>query len=517
MTSVLERGLKPPWSWLGVDIYRIFHLAAVFCLTCVLLKVIQLYHRRQELIKAFSRFPGHPTHWLYGHVHELLHEGEVFNKLEQWSQKYPYAFPFWFGTFSAFLNITHPDYAKVLFARGDPKDNVSYRHIVPWIGKGLLVLHGPKWYQHRKLLTPGFHYDVLKPYVPLMADSTKVMLDKWEQLITQDKSVELFEHVSLMTLDSIMKSAFSYQSNCQMDSDNSYIQTVMDLSLMVHLRLQSPPYHNHLVYWLSSQGRQFHKACRLAHHHTDKVIRERKESLKDERELEKIQRRRHLDFLDILLSAKDENGAGLSDEDLRAEVDTFMFEGHDTTASGISWLLYCMALHPEHQQRCRKEIKEILGDRNTVQWDDFGKMIYTTMCIKETLRLYPPVPGVARELSAPVTFVDGRTLPKGSLVSLNIYGLHRNPTVWHDPEVFDPLRFSPENSARRHSYAFLPFAAGPRNCIGQQFAMNEMKVALALTLLRFELSPDPAKPPIKIPQIVLRSKNGIHLHLKKLQ
>uniref|UniRef100_A0A8C4YM85 Uncharacterized protein n=1 Tax=Gopherus evgoodei TaxID=1825980 RepID=A0A8C4YM85_9SAUR len=179
-----------------------------------------------------------------------------------------------------------------------------------------------------------------------------------------------------------------------------------------------------------------------------------------------------------------------------------MFEGHDTTASGISWLLYCMALHPEHQQRCREEIKEILGDRETVQWDDFGKMTYTTMCIKEALRLYPPVPLVGRELSAPVTFVDGRTLPKGLFITMCLY---------YSLQVFDPLRFSPENSAGRHSYAFLPFAAGPRNCIGQQFAMNELKVALVQTLLRFELSPDPAKPPIKIPQLVLRSKNGIHL------
>uniref|UniRef100_A0A8C4YLH7 Cytochrome P450 n=1 Tax=Gopherus evgoodei TaxID=1825980 RepID=A0A8C4YLH7_9SAUR len=493
MTSVLETGLKPAWSWLGVDIYRIFHLAAVFGLTCVVLKVIQLYHRRQELIKAFSRFPGHPTHWLYGH---LLQEGEVLNKVEQWSQKYPYAFPLWFGSFSAFLNITHPDYAKVLFARG---------------GKGLLVLHGPKWYQHRKLLTPGFHYDVLKPYVLLIADSTKVMLDKWEQLIAQEKSVELFEHVSLMTLDSIMKCAFSYQSNCQTDRsvpDNSYIQAVFDLSYLVHHRLRIFPYHSDLIYWLSPHGFQFKKACQLAHHHTDKVIQERKESLKDEQEREKVQKKRHLDFLDILLHAKDENGAGLSDEDLRAEVDTFMFEGHDTTASGISWLLYCMALHPEHQQRCREEIKEILGDRTTIQWDDLGKMTYSTMCIKESLRLYPPVPGVSRQLSKSITFHDGRTLPEG------LYSVPSFPLIFNSQillSAFDPWRFSPENVSDRHSHRFMVFAdAGP------QFAMNELKVALALTLLRFELSPDLANPPIKIPQVVLRSKNGIHLHLKKV-
>ncbi|CAI9531797.1 unnamed protein product [Staurois parvus] len=192
-----------------------------------------------------------------------------------------------------------------------------------------------------------------------------------------------------------------------------------------------------------------------------------------------------------------------------------MFEGHDTTASGISWILYCMAQNPEHQEKCREEIREVLGDRKTMNWEDLSKLPYTTMCIKESLRLYPPVPSVSRELSKPITFFDGRSLPAGSLVSLNIYCIQRNPAVWEEPEVFDPLRFSPENSAKRHSHAFVPFAAGPRNCIGQNFAMNEMKVAVALTLNRFELSPDLSQPPLKLPQLVLRSKNGVHVFLQR--
>ncbi|KAK9404282.1 cytochrome P450 4B1-like [Crotalus adamanteus] len=144
----------------------------------------------------------------------------------------------------------------------------------------------------------------------------------------------------------------------------------------------------------------------------EKVIEERKKSLHNERELEKIQKKRHLDFLDILLCAKYEDGTGLSDEDLRAEVNTFMFAGHDTTAAGFSWLLYIMAKNPEHQQKCREEIKDLLGDREDIQWDDLGKMTYCTMCIKESLRIYSPVPVVSRKLSKPITFFDGRTLPE---------------------------------------------------------------------------------------------------------
>ncbi|XP_032074347.1 cytochrome P450 4B1-like isoform X3 [Thamnophis elegans] len=464
----------------------------------------------------------------------------VYRKVEKFSCLYPFAFPLWFGRFIACLNITHPDYAKPILARTEPKDNFSYRNIVPWIGKGLLVLHGPKWAQHRKLLTPGFHFSVLKPYVPLIADSTKVMLDKWEKLIVEEKSVELFEHVSLMTLDSLMKCAFGYNSNCQMYKENSYVQAVFELCFLIYARMHHIVGLSDLLYWFSSHGFRFRKACQVAHLHTElprtslkigigelltsnvsnaeKVIKERKESLKAEEELQKIQAKRHLDFLDILLCAKDENGMGLSDEEVRAEVDTFMFEGHDTTASGMSWLLYCLAQNPEHQERCREEIKSILGDRDTIEWDDLNKMTYCTLCIKESLRLYSPVPGVSRELTKPVTFFDGKTLPEGAWVVISIHLIHKNPSIWPNPEVFDPLRFSPENLSSRNSHAFLPFAAGPRNCIGQQFAMNEMKVVLAMTLLRFELSLDLSKPPpVPVPLVVLRSDKGIHVCLKKLE
>ncbi|XP_033008104.1 cytochrome P450 4B1-like [Lacerta agilis] len=500
---------------LGLNLYLFFYAAATFCLISMLLKVIQLYQRRQKLIRSLESFPGPPKHWFYGHTNELGRIGELATMVS-WSERYPNGHPLWFGAFLGFLNIYHPDYAKAIYSRGDPKALDFYNFFLPWIGKGLLVLDGPKWFQHRRLLTPAFHSDILKSYVALMVDSTKVMLDKWERLISEDKSLDIFQHVGSMTLDSMLKCIFSYQSNCQHDSKNTYVQAISDLSCLMQERIQTFLYHNDLIYHICPHGYRFFKACRIAHRHTEKVIRERKGLLKDERELEKIQKKRYLDFLDILLCARDANGEGLSDEDIRSEVDTFLFEGHDTTTSGISWTLYAMAQNPEHQQKCRKEIKEILGERETLRWDDLSKMTYTTMCIKESLRVYPPVPQVYRELNKPVTFPDGKTLPAGALISLNIYALHKNPEVWKDPQVFDPLRFSPDNSSQRHSYAFLPFAAGPRNCIGQQFAMMELKLAVALTLLRFQVAPDPANPPLEKPQLIMRSWNGIHLYLKKL-
>ncbi|XP_033837520.1 cytochrome P450 4B1-like isoform X2 [Periophthalmus magnuspinnatus] len=447
-----------------------------------------------------EHFIGPPPHWLFGHVFELKQDGTSLDTTVGYGKKYPYAFPLWFGPFVCVLNIHHPDYVKTILAS---------------TGDGLLVSHGQKWFRHRRLLTPGFHYDVLKPYVKLMSDSANILLDKWEKYSKTGETFELFEHVSLMTLDSILKCAFSYNSNCQTEGGtNAYIKSVYELSYLVNLRFRTFPYHNDFIFYLSPHGFRFRKACRVAQNHTAAVIRKRKEELKEEKELERIQARRNLDFLDILLCARDENNHGLSDEDIRAEVDTFMFEGHDTTASGISFILYSLACHPEHQQICREEINQALGGKNTMEWETLSKIPYTTMCIKESLRLYPPVPGISRHTTKPMTFFDGRTIPAGSIVGTSIYGIHRNPVVWENPDVFDPLRFLPENVSSRSPHAFVPFAAGPRNCIGQTFAMNEMKAVIALTLQRYKLIEDPKWTPKLLPRLVLRSINGIHIKIK---
>uniref|UniRef100_A0A8D1SRC8 Cytochrome P450 4A11-like n=1 Tax=Sus scrofa TaxID=9823 RepID=A0A8D1SRC8_PIG len=285
-------------------------------------------------------------------------------------------------------------------------------------GCGLLLLNGQTWFQRRRMLTPAFHYDILKPYVGLMAKSVQVMLDKWEQLVAQDPRLEIVGPVSLMTLDTIMKCAFSHQGSAQTDGDSqSYIQAIWDLKNLIFSRLRSAFLQNDIIYRLSPEGRQCQRACQKVHQHTDRVIQLRKTHLQKEGEMENVKKKRHLDFLDILLFARMENGNSLSDTDVRAEVDTFMAAGHDSTASGISWVLYALASNPEHQQRCREEIQGLLGDGTSITWDHLDQMPYTPMCIKEALRLYPPVPSVGRELSKPITFPDGRSLPAGMSVT----------------------------------------------------------------------------------------------------
>jgi cytochrome P450 len=228
--------------------------------------------------------------------------------------------------------------------------------------------------------------------------------------------------------------------------------------------------------------------------------------------LEALKRDRYLDFLDILLTAKDEDGEGLTYQEIRDEVDTFLFEGHDTTASAISWALYSLAEHPEYQTLCQEEIDHVLQGRSddNIQWSDLGELSYLTMCIKEALRLHCPVPFIERETTKALT-IDGVTLPARSLVDIQIYRLHHNAAVWPDSLEFRPTRFLPENLLKIDNFSFVPFSAGPRNCIGQHFAMHEMKIAIARILRKYNLALDAEFKVQKKVGVVMKTADGMYL------
>ncbi|NXY89517.1 CP4B1 protein, partial [Alcedo cyanopectus] len=281
----------------------VFQLSVVLGVIYVLLKVAQLYSERKKIIKAMEAFPGPPKHWLYGHNHLVTPE-KVLYQLKSWGEEYPYAFPRWLGPVMPVLIIHHPEYAKSILGQTGNLEELIVPLLFVSPGQGLLISNGTKWFQHRKLLTPAFHYDVLKSYVAVISDSVKVMLDKWEKKNAERNSVELFQDVSLMTLDSIMKCAFSCNSSCQTQSNSHYyIKAVYDLSYHVSDRISNFSYKDVFYNW-THKGREFQNICKLAHIHTDKVIKERKMLLSHEKEPGKIQNKKHMDFLDILLCTK---------------------------------------------------------------------------------------------------------------------------------------------------------------------------------------------------------------------
>ncbi|KAM4795547.1 ultra-long-chain fatty acid omega-hydroxylase-like [Rhinophrynus dorsalis] len=470
-------------------------------------------------------FPEPPRkNWLLGHLGMFMPTEEGIVEGTQLLTNFSQSFMIWMGPAMPIITLVHPDSIKPMAAASAaiaPKDDFFYGFLRPWLGDGLLLSRGKKWQQHRRLLTPAFHFDILKHYVEIFNKSTNIMHAKWRRLTADGPlSLDMFEHISLMTLDTLLKCTFSYESDCQ-EKPSDYIAAIYELSSLVVKREHYLPHYFDFIYNLSSDGRKFRRACKIVHEFTAGVVQQRKKALQEKgtEDWIKSKQGKTKDFIDILLLSKDDNGNQLSDEEMRDEVDTFMFEGHDTTASGLSWIFYNLARHPEYQENCRKEIQDLFEGKDTkhLDWDDLSQLPFTTMCIKESLRLHPPVTIVSRRCTEDLSLPDGKVIPKGNTCIISIYGTHHNPTVWPNPEVYDPYRFDPKNVQERSSHAFIPFSAGPRNCIGQTFAMSEMKAVVALTLSHFNISIDQTKTVRRKPELILRAEDGLWLKVEPLK
>ena len=488
------------------------------------------YYRQCKYLKLL---PGWPTHWFWGHLDraDIAHMEKVLTEYTALVQETRAKITqVWYGPFFGSVDIHHPEPLKHIFK--EPKSVPVYRMMIPWLGEGLLVSQGDKWCRNRRLLTPAFHFEILKGYVPVYNSCLKAMVEKWSIAAQREEPVKVFDSVSLLSLDIILQCAFSYKSDCQGTKlRHPYIKAVYDLVELCFDRFMTPLYHSDWIYAVTPSGWKMRKACKLVHDFSERIIKERKKALGLDHSNSTLKftansgtnsifeqvakQRKYLDFLDILLTTVDENDKGLLDCEIRDEADTFMFEGHDTTTSGISWTLYCLAQHPEHQEKIREEMRNVLMGRDELEYDDLKDLKYTQWCIKEAMRLYPPVFDVFRITSEDIK-LDGYLIPKGTQIGVFIYHIHRHPDVWDNPNDFDPLRFHPSVADKRDPYAYIPFSAGQRNCIGQHFAMNEEKIVVGTIVNRFAISLVEGHKVEISPKVVLRTKYDIKLNLEAL-
>lgn len=226
--------------------------------------------------------------------------------------------------------------------------------------------------------------------------------------------------------------------------------------------------------------------------------------MEDAQKTDDIGTKRRLAFLDTLLIAQME-GANLSDAAIREEVDTFMFEGHDTTSSAIAFTIFLLSHNSDAQKKAFDEAVMMEGRERE-------PMRYLEAVIKEALRLYPSVPIHGRLLMEDYKFKD-MVIPKGTAIALIPYLTHRDTKFYSDPEKFHPERFLSENEM--HPYQFIAFSAGPRNCIGQKFAMLELKCSLSKIIRHFEILPVAGFEPVPLAEAVMKSGNGVEVKLKK--
>ena len=255
------------------------------------------------------------------------------------------------------------------------------------------------------------------------------------------------------------------------------------------IRLTNPLLMNDFFFSLSKHAAQQKETLETLHSFSGEVIKKKLlESASSGGGQPASSKRKAL--LDLLIAAKTEDGASLTADDIQEEVDTFMFAGHDTSSITLMWGIYLLGRNPEKQQKLHDELDAVFGDDRDcdVTTEHLRELPYMDLVLKEVLRMYPPAPFIGRKLAEDLV-VDGWRIPKGHDVMINIYFLHRHPDVWEDPDSFVPERFEAEKrlESKRSPFAYVPFSAGARNCVGQRFAVLEQKVVLAKLFRKFNV------------------------------
>ncbi|XP_049532441.1 cytochrome P450 4d2-like [Anopheles darlingi] len=485
--------------------------------------------QRKQLRHIAKHFGGARPHWLLGNLLEFPANDipGIFEKMVQNHVDYGKDLFNW-GLLNDHMVIVSSaeNVEKVAMAKKTQKSGF-YEFIELWLGQGLLISKGEKWFQRRKIITPTFHFKILENFAEVFNREVDVLVENLRQHANSGREFDIYEPVSLYALDSICATSMGVNINAQHDPTNQYVRDVKRMSELILLRIFHVLASFPQVYWyLMPHAWEQRKLIGRLHAFTDAVIQRRRKQLLSSKQTggtvsfdmneENLYSKRKETFLDLLLSVTID-GQPLSDLDIREEVDTFMFEGHDTTTSGISFTLYQLAKHPDIQERLFQEIIDTLGpDYRTVPltYSTLQNFKYLDMVVKESLRLLPPVSIIGRRLVEDLE-LNGVTVPAGTDITIQIYVIHRNPEVFPDPERFDPERFADESTQRRGPYDYIPFSIGSRNCIGQRFALMEMKITLVRLLANYQILPGDTMSQVRLKtDLVLRPDKTIPIKIR---
>ncbi|HZO23665.1 MAG TPA: cytochrome P450 [Steroidobacteraceae bacterium] len=398
--------------------------------------------------------------------------------------------------------IHHPDDVKRVLVSNHRNytKGLGIDRVKLLLRKGIMTSEGELWRRQRYMMQPFFHRRVITQFATTVAEPNDRLLTRWEQVARSGEPVNLTDEMSELTLEIVLSSIFG--------ADLPALAEAFDLVT------REPARDLQFAY-------KFRGLTRLV----AGVINRRRE-----------QREEHADYVGMLMSARDrDTGQGMSERELIDEIMTLVVAGHETTASGLNWTWYLLSQHPQAEARLHEEI-DAAPIEAAPSLGSMESLAYTQQVVNEALRLYPPGWLLSRR-AIEADVLGGYDIPAGSNVLLPLYLLHRHPRYWKDPDRFWPERFAPEqeeladvapfasgseapaasagNPTRRPRFAYMPFAAGPRHCIGETLALYEMLMHLYKVARRFRLIYVPDKPLELEAQINLRTRHPLHMRLER--
>jgi enediyne biosynthesis protein E7 len=351
------------------------------------------------------------------------------------------------------------------------------------LGKGIMTSEGELWKRQRYMMQPFFHRRVITEFSSRVSAATERFLGRWDTLERRGEIVNLTDEMSALTLDIVLRSIFGRDlERLTQDNGTNPFEVVA----------KEPARNLQFAY-------KFRSLTRLV---AELIARRRREH------------EEHVDFLAMLMSARDKDtGDPMSERELIDELMTLVVAGHETTASALNWTWYLLSQHREVEARLHAEL-DAAPELAAPDLPQMEALAYTGQVINEALRLYPPGWVLSRR-TIEADVLGGYEIPPGTNVLLPLYLLHRHPRFWKDPDFFWPERFAPEHEAERPRFAYMPFAAGPRHCIGETLAVYEMLVNLYKVGRRYRLRYVPDEPLELEAQINLRTRHPLHMKLER--
>jgi cytochrome P450 len=445
--------------------------------------------------------PGPPAHFLLGNVPELQQNNVRY--MLALTRQYGDLVKFRFLRRDTYL-VNHPDFIKHIlqeYNRNYTKDVFEYNLVKKLITRNGLLTNSDadSWLRQRRLAQPAFHRQRIADLGALMTSAAVNVLETWEDHAKNGQALDVRASMMALTLRIVAQALFG----TDVSSVTAQISRAID-SLNVFLATSFYQPSLLIPGFPAVLRRQALTARKTLDRVVFSIINERRHQNADQG-----------DLLSMLLLAQDEEtGERMSDTQLRDEVLTLLLAGHETTAVALTWTWFLLAQHPEVSHRLHQELAEVLGGRIPTI-GDLPRLAYTRMVVDETLRLYPPVWYFGRKALA-ADEIGGYHLPAHATFYISPYTMHRHPGFWEHPETFDPERFTPERSADRPRYAYLPFGGGPRQCIGNTFALTEAHLILATLAQHYQLRLAPGHPVEVEGLITLRPRQGMKMIVQRL-
>ena len=453
-----------------------------------------------------QRAPGPRGRFLIGSLRDFRGD-HLIDTMEQARAEYGDVVRFRVGPRTVYL-VSHPDLAREVLVREKETFVKIQEGTDRKIGLGLVLGEGlltnrdhASWFTRRRMLQPVFHRRRIATMVGEMVASGRKMLSRWEELYAPDDVFDVHEEMMRVTLDVINRTMFG----ADVTEEAGRVGTAMTVLTRYAFAQAGNPFS--VPPWVPTRrNREFHRALETIDSVVLDLIRAR-QAARDSGAQPRG------DLLDMLLDAEDaETGERMADQEVLDEVKTVFAAGHETTANALTWTWHLLSEHPEAGTQLQAELDAVLGGHPPTL-ADIPSLPYTRQVFEEALRLYPPVPVLVRRVVRPTT-LGGYEIPTASRVLISIYNIHRHPEFWEGPRRFDPGNFEPERTASRHDLAYIPFGAGQHKCIGNNLALLEGPLLLAVIAQRYGLELVPGRPVEREVAITMRPKEGLYATLR---